>query len=93
MSVFLFLSSSSRSLKNLDLDLEKKNAKKKKLEKKKLDSPEQYMIFIGHDSSFCSSGLFGPNTIWKWPLHQRDRCWKQLRTCSGASPTTRYSST
>lgn len=26
-------------------------------------------------------------------LHQRDRCWKQFRTCSGASPTAKYSST
>jgi len=27
------------------------------------------------------------------PLAQRERCWKQLRTSSGASPTARYSST
>ena len=32
------------------------------------------------DSSFCSRGLCLEKTIWKWPLHQRDRCWKQLRT-------------
>ena len=30
---------------------------------------------------------------WKCPLAQRERCWKQLRTSSGASPIARYSGT
>lgn len=35
----------------------------------------------------------GPSPTWKCPLDQRERCWKQLRTSSGASPMARYSGT
>ena len=37
--------------------------------------------------------LLGLEKSWKCPLAQRDRCWKQLRISSGASPSARYSST
>lgn len=57
-------------------------------------TPVQYMTRCHAGRSVWNSGQCSDESmIWKWPLHHRDRCWKQLRSCSGASPTARYSST
>ena len=41
----------------------------------------------------CCVGSQIPVGLLLLTLHHRDLCWKQLRTCSGASPMARYSST
>jgi len=43
-------------------------------------TPEQYRTRCKGDSPDTKSGQWREKKIWKWPLHQRDRCWKMLRT-------------
>lgn len=61
--------------------------------------PDEYVYTHGRavppGKGACSLAKF--TDIWQEgrfrTLHHRDRCWKQLRTWSGASPTARYSGT
>lgn len=57
-------------------------------------TPEQYNTRIKGDKPDEKSGqCFFDKIIWKWPLHQRLRCWKIFRTSCGASPIAKYSGT
>lgn len=43
-----------------------------------------YIQRMSGDSPFANTGLWLEKKVWKWPLDQRERCWKQLRTCGRA---------
>jgi hypothetical protein len=43
---------------------------------------EPYIQRISGLSPRAKMGLWPEKKTWKWPLDQRERCWKQLRTCT-----------